>query len=306
MMKIKVIKTLIFLCFCSIGVGQADKYKFRRPIKDVTTGWQKITLPADIYAKVSFDLSDLRIYGFRDHDSIEVPYFLDISEDRLVTVEIDFRIINQSNNSNGHYFTFELEEVKKINNIQLSFGQQNFDWQVKLEGSQDQKEWYTLVENYRIMSISNDITNFKFDEINFPEAAFRYFRISIKSNVKPDLLHANIFSKVNSPGKFSDVPIRKIQFHEDKANKKTVIDINLTTPSQISRLQFDIQNDFDYYRPITIQYLADSIPNANGTKYQYFTLTSGMLNSLEKSSFNFERKTVKELKIIVDNHDNPP
>ena len=43
--------------------------------------------------------------------------------------------------------------------IKLSFKQENFDWKVKLEGSNDNKVWFTVVTDYRILAIKNSNTD---------------------------------------------------------------------------------------------------------------------------------------------------
>ena len=77
-------------------------------------------------------------------------------------------------------------------------------------------------------------------------------------------------------------------------------------PVPVSHLKIDVKDSFDYYRPITIKYLTDSIKTEKGWKYNYSTLTSGMLNSMEKNEFKFSSRTVQKLKIFIHNQDNQP
>src|SRR5690606_39880230 len=93
---------------------------------------------------------------------------------------------------------------------------------------------------------------------------------------------------------------------ENKERKQTEIDIELQMPVPISYLKININESFDYYRPITIKYLNDSTKTEQGWKYNYNTLASGTLNSVEKNEFKCSSKTVQKLKILIHNQDNQP
>jgi hypothetical protein len=63
---------------------------------------------------------------------------------------------------------------------------------------------------------------------------------------------------------------------------------------------------YDYYRPVTIKYLTDSIKTEKGWIYNYRTLTSGVLNSISKNELKATSRVIKKLKIIIHNQDNQP
>jgi len=77
-------------------------------------------------------------------------------------------------------------------------------------------------------------------------------------------------------------------------------------PVRVSQLSIRISANFDYYRPLTIQYLSDSVKTEKGWKYSYRTLANGTLNSMEENTFKFRSTTVRKLKIIIHNDDNQP
>jgi hypothetical protein len=145
---------LVLLLICSYSYGQVKRYAFRRELEKPTASWHKIVLPDDIFSKVSADLSDLRIYGVTaGNDTIEAPYILRQTSGKASLKEAGFKLINTSYHQDKHYFTFEVPSVETVNQIGLAFRQQNFDWRLKLEGSQNQEEWATIADNYRILSI---------------------------------------------------------------------------------------------------------------------------------------------------------
>ena len=99
-------------------------------------------------------------------------------------------MLNTSYNDKGYYYTFEVPAKEPINQINLNFNQQNFDWKLKLEGSQKQQEWFTVIEDYRILSIKNKLTDFQFTNVSFPNSSYRFFRLVIASDIKPELQDA--------------------------------------------------------------------------------------------------------------------
>ena len=58
--------------------------------------------------------------------------------------------------------------------MNLKFSEKNYDWMLRLEGSHDQKEWFNIVEDYRILSIKNEQTNYSFGDVTFPNSNVTY------------------------------------------------------------------------------------------------------------------------------------
>lgn len=291
----------------SISYGQMENYAYKRELSGMTDQWHKIILPNSIFEEVNQDLSDLRIFGLTENkDTIEAPYLLHSTSEKITDKDVPFKLINTTHNDKGYYFTFEISTEVPINQIKLQFKQENFDWKVKLDGSQDQKEWFTVVENYRILSIKNNTTNFQFTKLTFPSTKYQYYRLFIKSEKKPELDFAHISEQTITEDQLRNYAIKNFNTEENKQLKRTEIDIELERPLRVNQLIIDISDKFDYYRPITIKYLSDSIKTELGWMYNYSLLASGTLNSLEDNSFKFTSKTIQKLKIVIDNQNNQP
>lgn len=302
-MKIKL--TYLFLLTCTLAFGQINLYDYKRELHGIKDQWHKIILPNDMFGKVSSDLSDIRIYGLTEkNDTLEAPYILKLATEKTSLKELAFNLVNESKNDRGYYFTFEVPSENAVNQIQLEFNQQNFDWRLALEGSHDQQEWFSIIDNYRILSIKNDLTDYQFTKVRFPNSRYRYFRLRVDSDKKPKLLSAKMSLNETMEGNFRNYPIHSIKMEEERQNKQTIIHIDLKSTVPVSRLKIKVKNQFDYYRPVSIQYLSDSIKTEQGWKYTYSTLTSGMLNSIEKNEFKFNSTLLRELKVIIENQDN--
>ncbi|RZL45994.1 MAG: DUF3999 family protein [Pedobacter sp.] len=306
MLKLK-IKIFALLMCCAICLqAQTNLYRYKREIKDVNTTWQSLAVPNEVFKNAQSGLADLRIFGVKGKDTLEVPYILEQSADQITDRETTFSIINQSKNENGFYYTFQSTTVASINQIKLSFKQENFDWKVKLEGSNDNKEWFTVLNDYRILSIKNSNTDYKFTQLDFPTAKYSYFRLSVKANEQPELNAAKILKTDTLKGISKDVPYKAYQVFNDAATKQSIINIDLTTPTYLTYLKINAQSDFDFYRTLNIEYATDSFKTEKGMQYNYAPLFEGTISSLEMSEFNFISTFVSRLRVTIENNDNKP
>ncbi|ARN77241.1 hypothetical protein BST97_04175 [Nonlabens spongiae] len=298
---------LIFSIFSSWSYGQMHDYDYKRELSGISETWHKIVLSDEVFGKASKDLLDLRIYGVKDDGKIiEVPYLLLTTRDQNISKKVTFETLNVSENENGYYFTFKIPTSKPVNHIDLDFAQENFDWRVTLEGSQDQQEWFKIVEDQRILSIRNTQTDFQFTELDFASAKYQYFRLLAKSEQQPDLKNASITQNEDVKGKKRNYQLKRYRVKENIRTQQTEIDVELKMPVRVSEIKLKVSDDFDYYRSMAIKYLTDSVKTEKGWHYNYRIFTRDNLNSLEENTFTFPDVTAQRLKIIIDNQDNQP
>ncbi len=295
------------LLFTATGsYGQMERYAYMRELKGVSDQWHRLTLDDAIFGKLSNGLDDIRIFGITaEGDTVEAPYLMQVADEKLFEKEVSFRTFNASHNENGFYFTFELPGAEPVNEMGLEFANPNFDWRIKLEGSHDQQGWFTVLDNYRILSIRNGQTDFQFTKLVFPESKYRFFRLSINSSEQPKLLTTNIIQRQTAEGKFREYPIKDWSVRED-GERQTAVDLILPQPVPVSRVGVSVSDTFDYYRPVEIQRLIDSVKTEQGWRYNFVTIYSGVLHSLDKDEFAFESAIAQRLRIRIHNHENQP
>jgi hypothetical protein len=303
--KIKIVGFILILT--QAAFSQINNYNYTREIKAVTKEqWHHITIPTELFEKVKPDLSDLRIYGFNDNDTIEAPYLLRSSKGEQVEKTILFNLLNQSRKGSDFYFTFETPVAATINQLKLNFRQDNFDWRLKLEGSMDQREWFSIVEDYRILSIKKEGTDFQFTTVLFPPSRYIYFRALIKSDQKPDLLNASFSLREEKSSSFREYALPAEPPKEDKINRTSIIPFSLPYPVSLADIQIVTRNTYDYYRGLTVEYLTDSIRTPQGWVANYRVLTSGTLSSLGENRFSGNGTVLKRGRILIYNQDNQP
>lgn len=296
---------LFFGCFsCALAFGQLDTYDHKMEVSGIEDQWHKLELPDSVFEEVSQSMNDLRIYGVTETDTIEAPYILKVGASKHLRKAIDFKVLNAASNSNGYYFTYEIPTTEAIDQIQLDFENENFDWRAILEGSQNQNEWFTLLDDYRILAIKNGQTDYSFTNLDFKNSKYRYYRVLIKSKEKPLIKTAKISIDSKIEGKFRDYTVSYMNINED--GKQTILDIDLKKRLPISSLKIDVSDEVDYYRSFTIAYLSDSLETEKGWRYNYRNLSSGTLNSIEKNEFTFPTTLAQRFRVTVQNQDNQP
>ncbi len=302
-MKYKLLFLLLYVY--NFTYAQMHTYAYKHTLSGIQNQWHQVQLPNETFKQIKQNVADIRIYGITPkNDTIEVPYLWTI--DPATTTSIDFKMINTSQTAAGHFITFEIPIAKSINEIELDFKETDFDWKVQLEGSQDQKNWYTILEDYRILAIKNSLEQYEFTTLNFPAAKYQYYRIHIPTKEEVNLLKASIAYHQKNTTSFLNYPIQPTTTKIDKKRKTSQIDILLTEPVPVSAIKVVVAEDYDYYRPMTIQYATDSLQTPNGWKniYQYFG--NGVLSSLKGNEFLLQSKITNKIRLTIHNADNPP
>lgn len=287
--------------------AQIEDYKYKRQLTGITESWHNIVIPTEMYAYCNQNLTDLRIYGIRkDGDTIEVPYLLKVEKDQIKLTKIAFEIINQTASSNAYFYTFKMSSNSIINQIELNFAQRNFDWRVTLEGSQNQMEWFKIEEDYRILSIQNNQTDYKFTTLEIPKSRFNYYRLQIKAKERPELELAYFTEQKIVKGEYRNFKSAAISQATDKDNNRSQFEIQFDKPIRGSQIEVFINEEFDYYRTFSLSYLKDSLKTERGYKKIYSDLVSGSLSSLESNTFKFENTTYQQLQLSISNGNNTP
>jgi Protein of unknown function (DUF3999) len=305
--KNKGIVLFLIIFIAQFSFGQTTDQYYKRKLNGVTDQWHKIMLPLDTYSKVSNDLSDVRIYGLlQNGDTLEIPYKVQIPETKVVTKELPFRLINSAAKSGGYYFTFEMVDQAPVSEILLSFSEQNYDWKIKVEGSQDLKEWFTMVDDYRILSIKNGVTDYQFGKLVFPPSKYQYYRFFVKSKEKPTLLQAKVLASAPLQVALSHRS-SSFKITENKKDKNSEIDIHLSSHVPVSEIVIYGDKRLEFYRPFELKILRDSSKLVSGKwTYHFGSVMTGTLSSFDDNHFLFDNTWTKALKLTVYNHDNAP
>jgi hypothetical protein len=140
------------------------EYQAAVTVEDGTGQYCKLTLTPDIYNAARGDLGDVRLI---DTDDEQIPYVLAKPKD--VTKSQNYRpeVINRSTGAGkAAMITLDFGEQVIKNSIEVETGGNNFRRAVKVEGSNDNIEFVTLVENAYVFAVSFDR---RFEQIDLPQ-----------------------------------------------------------------------------------------------------------------------------------------
>lgn len=294
------------LCLAFSASGQPPDYEYQRTLIDAKGPWCRVELPNDIFAKLGPLTSDLRILGeTAEGDTVEAAFLLRIMKETGRITNSSLTIRNQSSNDRGYFYTLEMTSPALANTLDLGFGTDDFDWRIRLEGSTNEHEWFTLVDNYRILSIQNPTSPFKFTRVVFPPARYPLYRLLVKTAVDPVLTHVTVSQVIHDDGRYRSYASR-ITTVEDGKSGRTNLDIKLSQCVPVSRIALHVKDTFDHYRPLEILYLADSFQMNGGWTANYASAASEVINSLERPRFDFSPVLTQRLSlVIVDDHNEP-
>jgi hypothetical protein len=148
--------------------------------------------------------------------------------------------------------------------------------------------------------------NYSFTTLKIPDSHYKYFRLSIPTNQPPSLVSAKIYDLKIIEGQYRKYIAKIKKVYNNDKQKQTVIEIALPMPVPVSYLKLSVTDKFDFYRPVNIHYLMDSVKTEKGWKYNYGNIASRTLSSLEDNIYTFNERITNKLKVVIQNHDNQP
>ena len=294
---------LLFLLLVACSTANAQNaYRYRRALKGVSEQWHKLVLPDEIYGKLNVRFSDLRVLGLAsDGDTIEASYLLEAARQKEYVRDIDLQQFNKVQNNGRYYYSFKANSEELINFMHLEFGRSNFSWDIQLEGSMDQKSWFTILKNYHILSLHEAHANYSFTDLHFPATSFRYYRISVPSDVDPLFRKALVRHHELDPGVIHAYAPE--HFTVSQKGKQTIVDIELKNAVPIDWLHVLVNAEFDYYRPCSIYFAAGDTLARDERYRNYQSVGSGILSSVELSGIDINPQVAKHWRLIIENFD---
>ncbi|MCW5912571.1 MAG: DUF3999 family protein [Cyclobacteriaceae bacterium] len=285
-----------------LGTSVFAQYAYQRKLPDVTqTGWYRFTLPPAMLTRLKPGFADLRIYA-AGNDSTEIPYLVRIAADEVMRVPVAAEPFNVSWQGATLYFTVKLNRVEPVNLATLEFEQENYDADVTVEGSNDQKEWFKL-HTGRIIALAKAPVSYTYNHVHFPASEYSYLRFAIKNNTALTLKQVNFHQTQTTKGSFSEVSSTPAGKTIDKQSELLA---QFNPPVLLSRLSIEAAPNQLFYRHVTIDFLYDSVRTEKGTHYQYRSMYTGVVSSFKQDTIQFTPQVVNKIRVTIQNQDNPP
>ena len=213
-----------------------------------------LTLSPEVYNVARTDLADIRLI---DRDGNQIPYVIARDEDRTETVKYNPTILNRSTDASGNILvTMDFGGQTVKNSIEVETAGDNFRRAVKVEGSNDNVAFFTIVDRAYIFAVS-DKNRHRFSTIDLPNNDYRYIRITVSpmtaEETKLAINEVRAFKIERKPAQKQIVEMMQTEHTED---------VNYHSSNYVYDLKFrrlpvvEIElnvGDTSFYRCVTIQ-----------------------------------------------------
>ena len=306
----KLISTLSISIFAFSSFAQIENYSFKRQLNKVDKeNYYTLLLSPEVVAKSKSDLSDIRIYDILEKDTSEIPYLMNWMGSNIKEMSIPFELINDSYNEKCcSYATLKFPKKQAINQIKLNVSDSNFDKSLKIEGSNDNKEWYTIKEHLRIVRFRNALEDYSYTTLNFNSSEYTYFRIKFDDDGSPKINVSAAFAFENKliEGKYNDLKILGKKQTENKKEKTSEIIVDFPYSYLVNYITIKSNSKSDFYRNINIYGSTGTIKTGKGDIENWYMINTSVFSSVESYTISCNNSKTKKLKIEIINYDNEP
>jgi len=308
-MKTYFLNSIAFLATIT-SFAQIDSYSFKRQLNKVEKeNYCTLMLSPEVMARSKSNLSDIRIYNIANSDTTEVPYLMNWMGSNIKEVSIPFQLINDTYNEKCcSYVTLKFSKKQTINQIKLNVSDSNFDKRLKIEGSNDNKEWFTIKEHLRIVRFRNASEDYSYTTLNFNSSEFTYFRIKFDDDgsSRINVTEAYAFENQLIEGKYSDLKISDKKQIENKKEKTSEIIIDFPFSYLVNYITIKSNYKTDFYRNINIYGSSGTIKTEKGDIENWYMINTSIFSSIENNIINCNNSKTKKLKLEIINYDNEP
>lgn len=309
-MRNKLFSTTLLLLFITNGFAQFDSYNYKRKLDKVSQeNYFSISLRPEITAHCKSNLNDIRIYNVDETDTTEIPYLMKWQGNITEINAVAFQLINDTHNEKCcSYVTLKFQKKQIINRIKLDIAESNFDKILKTEGSNDNKEWFTISDHMRIVRFQNMSETFSYTTLDFQNTEYFYFRLKFDddSNTKVNVLNAYAFENKITEGHYHPISITKLKQTENKKEKKSEIILDLPYNYMLSYLTLESKGKTDFYRNVNIYRLSGTYHTSKGDEETWEVVSSGVIASNQQNKLELYNTQTTKIKIEVINYDDQP
>lgn len=303
-LKTQTMKTIysIFLLIFAFQIGWTQKYSGNiNPVSE--SGLNQISLSPEVRSATQNNTNNLRIFDGKNN---EVPYI--IFSKKWANSEVqDFKILSKSAIPNSSTsIIIDNQNALKINHLILEIANTEVDKKYNISGSNDNQQWFSLVNNQSITNLSQEGKTSVEREFTFPLNNYKYLKFTFldKNSLPINVLAASLEKNVTAPSEKIELQGFSQKITHDKKNKQTKISIVFDHPQVIDQINFTISSPNFYLRNASILINKTRIYKKREENYQE-SVSNFQLNSKFNNKFDVPSFFTKEFIIEIDNEDNP-
>ena len=268
-------------------------------------GLHKISLAAEIRSFSKEDLSDFRIL---DSKGTEISYYiLQGNNESTSSLFTEFKILSRTTIPKKETTIVFENDKTSLSEITLSINNSDVTKPYSISGSNNQKEWFGLVNKAVLSELKNNEDVSVFKTIPLPLSSYRYLKIDLNDSISLpiNILKIGFFTHKINAADLVEITKRSIKTMQIQAQKKTLIHIAFSHPQIVNQINFTVSNPNLFQRNAQIYVNKKTLVKNKTKKYQE-TLFNFELNSNQKNSFTVPQLFEKDFFIEIENHDNQP
>lgn len=301
-----------------------------------------VPLDEQVYAGSAVDFSDLRLV---DQNGVETPYLLQkIGGSKTVVNRIPVqskKTLLQKSGAEGFEVIVTIDkDAAEVDGLTVVTEQRDFEYALQIQGSDNGKQWRTLVDKALIFDYSR-FMSFGNRDIDLPTNHARHFKIIVAQAIQEQASGLTELSRTLQDSRelerketidihkeplhiqriklwrketetraglvyLYDYPLTDFKISRDKEHQTTLIDVNAhLLPLNGIKLAVATAN---FSRSAEVQ-----VPQQQGIKTRMHTVVQGTIEALHFGNFKRERVKLefpelrRELyRVVIHDRDNPP
>jgi hypothetical protein len=212
-------------------------------IKTVSeSGMHKIIIPAEIRSFSQEDLSDFRIL---DAKGVEVSYFVNqIDHPTESNSFSEFKVIARTAiPKKKTSIIFESTKIS-LDEIRIAIANSDVVKPYSISGSNDQKEWFGLINNSLLNNLENSQGTSVFKTIPLPLSSYRYLKIDFDDTktLPINVLKIGVFTNTIKTNSVQEILPKSSTIGQLLSQKKTQIRVVFDNPQIINQIHFSVSN----------------------------------------------------------------
>jgi hypothetical protein len=301
LMKINFIVLFIFIyCF---GFAQSHIASIENVQKD---GFNKIQISAEVRSASRENLDFFRIL---DKNNKEVPYVVFDNTNRNFQRYRELKILRKTilkDSITSIEIPFNYPTQKYSEDIGLHISNTTLNKTCTVSGSDNQIEWFGLVDNQLLTNLNNEKGTSVKKIIHLPSNNYKFLKIDFndKNSLPINIIDVGYF---NGEQKVIDTSILndfKYKIKEDLKKKKTIITFSSDIFQKVDGISLATATQL-FSRSAKVFVTKTRNVKRQTESYQQ-EISSFQLNSNTSNTFKFNSFFVKEFTIEIENQDNQP
>lgn len=297
----KKIFSIFSLILCvQLGFAQLHQGSLKKVSEN---GLHQIMLSPEVQSASKNNINSIRIFDAKNN---EVPYLL-FQGNTSTSEQTKLHIIAKKAVPNASTSVIiSNENEAKLDHLTLTIANTDVEKKYSISGSNDNKEWFGLINNQMISNLSESGKTFVQRNFSFPLNNYKYIKFDFidKNSLPINVLEASINKNFTASKNQLELSGFEQKTSTDKTNKTTQIVISFKNPQLIDGIKFDITAPNFYNRNAKILVEKTMMKKNREEKYLE-TVNTFSLASKNSNQFTINDLFTQKFIIEIENLDNP-